>query len=137
MSPIFVLNLPSPTAMATRNMKGYARPLLASVLPKTYLVRSIGYPLGLFSDYSNHGTEFSVKIKEREQNWVEVFTPDGRPYMSIIGRDKKFLFDNHGGAVLNVRNRAFNFGGQYQVGQHDHTFHQRQFSDHPCAGIRR
>lgn len=86
---------------------------------ETHLVRSTGYPLGLFSDYSNHGTEFSVKVREKEHNWVEIFTPDGRLYMSMIGRDKKFLFDSQGSAVLNVRNRALNFGGEYQVGRRD------------------
>jgi hypothetical protein len=46
---------------------------------------------------------------------VEVFTPDGQPYMSVIGRDRKYLFDSRGSAVLNVRNKALNFGGEYQV----------------------
>ncbi|KAF9651262.1 hypothetical protein BDM02DRAFT_3110991 [Thelephora ganbajun] len=74
-----------------------------------------GYPLGLFSDYSNHGIEFSVKIREKEQNWLEIFTSDDQIYMTIVGRDRKFLFDNQGSPILNVRNKTLNFGGEYQI----------------------
>ena len=141
MSSVFVLNLPSPTPMVAQTMEGYVQaPFVSIPRSKTHLVHSTGFPLGLFSDYSNHGTEFSVKVREKEHNWVEIFTPDDRLYMSMIGRDKKFLFDSQGSAILNVRNRALNFGGEYQVSQPTRScvlWHQPQFSDQPRAGIRR
>lgn len=95
-------------------MKGYTQFLLSEV-SKTHLIRSLGHQLGLFSDYANHGTEFSIKIREKKKNWLEILTSDGQLYMSIVGRDRKFLYDNQGYAVLNVRNKALNFGGEYQV----------------------
>lgn len=104
---------------------------------RTHLPCSLGYQLGLFSDYSNHGTEFSVKIREREQNWLEILTLDGQLYMSIIGRDRKILFDNRGSAVLNVRNKVLNFGGEYQVGQGGYSFPLPPPPDRPHVGIRR
>lgn len=76
---------------------------------------SPGYQLGLFSDYANHESEFPVRIRERGQSWLEVATSDGKPYMSVVGRDKKVLYDDRGCAVLNIRNKALNFGGEYQV----------------------
>lgn len=82
---------------------------------KLDLIRSPGYQLGLFSNYSSHETEVSIKIREKKQDWLEVLTSDGQLYMSIVGQDRKFLFDNQGSTVLNVRNRALNLGGKYQV----------------------
>jgi len=77
-----------PTAMGTRfgiTMKGYAPLLPTSVSgSEIHPLRSPGYPLGLFSDYSNHGTEFSVKIREREQNWLEILTSDASGKSSVI-----------------------------------------------------
>jgi hypothetical protein len=84
----------------------------------THLFRSPGSPLGVFSDYSSHGAEISIKIREGEQNRLEIFTSDERLYLTVVGRrDSKILFDNQGVAVLNVRNKALNFGGEYQVSQ--------------------
>jgi hypothetical protein len=92
-------------------------------------LRSPGYPLGLFPDYSDHETELSITIREKEQNWLEVVTSDGQIYMSIIGRDRKVLFDNQGNPVLNVRNKTLNFGGEYQVSLSGHMFHRPPASD--------
>lgn len=128
--PVFVLNLPSSTIMATQTMKGSVRFLLTSVFwSEAHISRSLGYPLGIFSDYSNHGTEFSIKIREKEHNWLEILTSDGQLYMYMTGRDRKSLFDSQGSVVLNVRNRALNFGGEYQVGQRNYVFYHPQFSD--------
>lgn len=116
-SPAFILNLPvSPASMTAVAMKGCVLLLLAGVSgSKSHLIFSPGYPLGLFSDYSNHEFEFPVKIREKGQNWLEVLTSDGALYMSIVGRDKKVMYDNQGSAVLNIRNKALNLGGEYHV----------------------
>jgi len=58
-----------------------------------------------------------IKVREKEQNWLEILASDGQIYMSMIGRDNKFLFDAQGSPVLNVRNKALNFGGEYNVSQ--------------------
>lgn len=100
----------------TPTMKGCVLLLLVSVSRfKAHLIFSPGYPLGLFADYSSHESEFPVRIREKGQTWLEVSTSDGKPYMSIVGRDDKVLFDNRGCAVLNIRNKALNFGGEFQV----------------------
>ncbi|KAF9780328.1 hypothetical protein BJ322DRAFT_1112988 [Thelephora terrestris] len=104
MPPVYVLNLPSPVGATKKIMDGYAP----------------GSPLGVFSDYSSHGAEISIKIREGEQNRLEIFTSDERLYLTVVGRrDSKILFDNQGVAVLNVRNKALNFGGEYQVFEGD------------------
>ena len=33
----------------------------------------------------------------------------------MLGRDRKYLFDNQASAILNVHNKVLNFGGEYQV----------------------
>jgi len=91
---------------------------------------SPGYPLGVFFDYSNHGTEVTIKIREKEQNWLEILASDGQIYMSLIGRDNKFLFDGQGSPILNVRNKALNFGGEYHVSQFHDALRRPQISDH-------
>lgn len=58
-----------------------------------------------------------MKIREKEQNVLEVVSGD-QLYMTIVGRgDSKFLYDNQGAVVLNIRNKTLNFGGEYQVGR--------------------
>ena len=85
-------------------------------------------PLGLFSDFCNHGAEFFVKIREKEENILEVLTPDEQLYMTIVRREnKRYLYDEQGVVVLNVRNRTLNFGGEYQVSQYDYMLHQLPF----------
>lgn len=45
-------------------------------------------------------------------------TSGDRLYMTIVGRrDRKFLYDNQGAVLLNIHNKALNFGGEYQVGR--------------------
>lgn len=78
--------------------------------------RSPGFPLGLFSDYSNHGAEFFIHIREKRQNRMEI-TSNDQLYMTVVGRgDKKCLYDNQGALILNICNKTLNFGGEYQVG---------------------
>ena len=71
----------------------------------------------------------TVKIREKERDWLEILASDGQIYMSIIGRDNKFLFDAQGSPILNVRNKALNFGGEYNVSQRGDVFRQSQISD--------
>jgi len=78
-----------------------------------------------------------IKIREKEQNWLEILASDGQIYMSIIGRDNKFLFDAHGSPILNVCNKALNFGGEYNVSRRDDIFRLPHISDQPCVGVRR
>ena len=115
MPPVYVLNLPSPVGTTRKTMEGYASLALIIVRVDSPF-RSPGSPLGVFSDYSCHGVELSIKIREGGQNRLEIFTSDDQLYMTVIGRrDSKLLFDNQGVAILNVRNKALNFGGEYQV----------------------
>jgi hypothetical protein len=73
---------------------------------------------GLLSDYSDHGTEFSIKVKEKEQGGMEIFTSDNQLYTTIAMReDSELLYDDQGIAVPNFRNKAANLSGQYQVGR--------------------
>ena len=118
-------------------MKGYAVPACTRLTPRTHILSRTGYPLGVFSDYSNQGTEITVKIREKEKNWLEILASDGQILMSIIGRDNKFLFDSQGSPILNVRNKAFNFGGEYHVSQQGDMFHRPPISNLPCVGVRR
>ena len=56
-------------------------------------------------------------------------TADDQLYMTIVGRgDRKFLYDNQGAVVLNICNRALNFGGEYQVGRRDYFLINNIFS---------
>ena len=96
---------------------------------------SPGHLLGVFSDYSNHGTEVTVTIREKEQDWLEVLDSDGQVHMSIVGRDNKFLLDDQGSPILNLRNKALNFGGEYRVSQREDMFLQPPISDQPCVGV--
>lgn len=91
----------------------------------TDLSRSPGVPLGVFSDYSNHVVEFPIKIREKEQNNLEILASDDQVYMTIIARDnRKILYDDQGSAILNIRNKALNFGGEYQVSRRNCMLHQ-------------
>jgi len=50
--------------------------------------------------------------------------------MSLVGRDNKFLFNGQGTPILNVRNKALNFGGEYRVSQRHNAFGRPLISDH-------
>ena len=109
--------------MTGQFMEGYV-PLLSMIVLANLLFPSLGSPLGLFSDYSTYGEEFSIKIRERERNRLDIFTSDDQLYMTVVGRrDKKLLFDDHGVVVLNIRNRVLNFGGEYKVGGGNYILH--------------
>ena len=118
-------------------MKGYAILACTHLRSRAHLLCSPGYPLGVFSDYSNHGAEITIKIREKEQNWLEILASDGQIYMSMVGRDNKFLFDSQGGPILNVRNKALNFGGKYHVSRRDDMFGHPLISDQIWVGVRR
>jgi len=131
--PVFVLNLPSSIRNRHNDLASHEGvntvPARTHLRPRTHLLCSPGYPLGVFSDYSNHGAEVTIKIREKEQNWLEVLASDGQVYMSLIGRDNKFLFDGQGSPILNVRNKALNFGGEYHVSQCHNVFRRPPISD--------
>lgn len=131
MPPIYVLDLPTSSGMTRQTMKGCVPLPFMIDLESTDGRCSPGFPLGLFSDYSTHGAEISIKIRETEQNKLEVFTSEGELYMTVIGRrDSKLLFDSQGVAVLNVRNKTLNFGGEYQVSQRNRILRQSHVSDY-------
>lgn len=88
------------------------------------LVGFNGMPVGCFQQWTNHRTEFTVKLRERivslSGNDFEITTPDGQMLFKIHGkvfslRHKKTMSDNQGNPILSISDKILTILRQFDI----------------------
>ena len=78
----------------------------------------------MFSYFTQHQTEFTVKLREKKSSLANddfaVKTPDGQLFININGpafslHAKKILYDAQGTPIMNIRNKVFSLRREFKV----------------------
>ncbi|KZT25362.1 DUF567-domain-containing protein [Neolentinus lepideus HHB14362 ss-1] len=84
----------------------------------------IGAPLGVIQAFTQHQSEFTLKLREKKLSFTgddyQITTPDGRPFFIMRGkvlslRSRKLLCDAQGQPILNIQDKILTLFKQFRM----------------------